>query len=166
MRYVSFFALTLLLAISCSDPVPKTFKDCTFGEPQPIFSENLTGVKTHKFTLNKLDAREEVFFENGKELVINQSGCDHIKQEFLFNIIKEIPDNFPAWVDRATDEFFQLSELSEKHATLGIWATFIKNNKNDLKQGESLEIQPGYFVKIDRIKSKDNGLLIVELLNK
>lgn len=155
----------LLLLLSCqNESADAYFADCRYGKPEPIFSEELESVVEHSFRLRPREGVEQLRFESGKTLTIVQSGCDSIRQDFEFFL----PGAFPKadaeyWVGRAVEEFQQLGGIGPRYMMFSSWAQAIAARAEAIQLTESMEIQPGFFVRIDRVVSQDHAILMVTL---
>ena len=166
MQYLPFSPTLLLLVIfggliACGEKDP--FADCQYGKPQPVFSNQTPRVVQHNFTIRALQGIEQVVFDNKTKLELIQKGCDDIRQEFVFEIpgsFSSQPDDF--WIQRAVAQFRFLSALDPQYADLQLWAQAIEANAPQMKLGENTQVQPGFFVKINRIVSTDYVILTVE----
>lgn len=80
--------LVILLILSACRQTAKgdAFSGCAYTEPEPIFSENTPGIERHSFQLGTQESTEQMEFGDGLNLSIRQSGCDHRKQQFEFQI--------------------------------------------------------------------------------
>ncbi len=139
--------------------------DCRFGQPKPIFSDQLSGITEHRFEAKGQQAQERLRFSNGLALELLQSGCNSIQQEFRFLLL---PSEEPVaesvdWLGKSAELLQYLSSLSEEHMGFAQWAQIIESQKSQLKLGQQVEVQPHIFVMVDRIKMGNENLLIVEL---
>ena len=116
--------------------------------------------------LNGTDALEVVSFNNGLFLEIYQSGCDSLRQEFRFHLF-EAPgeDTAAAWFSEARQQFRFLSSLGPQYAPFSEWADALDLGETDMRLAQPVEIQTGFWAKIDRIDSFDGPTLIVILAN-
>lgn len=166
MKYWILFLLIGISAFSCRhQSSADNFKDCPSGKPEAIFSKDIAPIQRHQFQIRRQEAIETIVFESGKKLTIIQTGCDSIRQEFRFEFPDKIEGNQPAayWVDQAVREFEFLSSLGPQYLVFSSWAQAISNNSNAIHLSESTEIQPGFFVRIDRITGSDHTILTVIL---
>lgn len=157
--------IPLLFLMACSDSnAGDYFENCKYGEPKAIFSPDIPEIKTHRFMIRQGEGVEEITFESGKELTIVQMGCDSIRQDFQFYL----PGNFERgstarWVERTVEEFNFLASLDSRYLVFSSWAQSIEAQEDTIKLAQSEEIQPGFFVKIDRILEPDHARLMVTL---
>ncbi len=159
---LNFLSICLiLLSWQCSNDSKPT---CKFGHPEPIFSKDFKKVSGHKFELKGQEAYENVLFQNGLKLEIIQSGCEQINQAFHFllpgDFSKESPD---FWKEVAIQNFGYLSTVSDKHMSLHHLSNSIRDSYHDIKLGQTIKLQEGYFLKIDKVLSPETGILILEL---
>jgi len=153
-----FFFLIVLIFSSCNSDEKK----CKYSTPTAVFSKDISAVTDHSFQSEGQNATEVATFENGLQLELEQSGCDAIKQVFQFTI--ERPgEGEPNWFLIVADQFNYLSSLSEQTMSLGMWASVISSNASLFRLGQPIEVEKGFFVKIDKIDSGKNAILHVEL---
>ena len=65
------------------------------------------------------------------------------------------------WIDLAAKQFQYLSTLSDNHVSFGFWANAISKNIDLIKIGTPFEPEPNTFIKIDKIPSGEQTILIV-----
>jgi len=155
----SLLPFLILFLFSCNTGADKK---CKYGTPTPVFSKEISSVLEHSFEAKDQASTEQATFENGMHLQLQQSGCDDIKQVFQFTI--ERPgEGEPNWFLLVADQFIYLSSVSENTVSLGQWASVISSNASLFKFGLPIEVDKGFFVKIDKIDSGKNAILLVEL---
>lgn len=142
--------------------------DCPHPVPIAIFSDTLPAVTRHQFNLNAMESVEEVTFRNGVELTLIQSGCEARKQEFRFRLPGE---NFPAndqafWREQITQQLRFLANLGPQYLALNAWTEAIEQLEGQIMLGEAIEIQPGFYIEIDRIISSDYAILLLILAER
>jgi len=151
--------LLFLFLFSCNNAADKK---CKYGTPTPVFSKEISAVLDHSFEAKDQVSTEQATFENGMHLQLQQSGCNDIKQVFQFTI--ERPgEGEPNWFLLVADQFLYLSGISDQTVSLGMWASVISSNASLFKFGLPIEVEKGFFVKIDKIDSGKNAILLVEL---
>ena len=155
----SLLPLLFLFLFSCNNSADEK---CKYGTPTPIFSKEISAVTAHNFEAKEQESAEQVTFENGLQLQLQQSGCNDIKQEFQFTIDRP-GEGEPNWFLLVSEQFLYLSSLSGNTESLGMWASVISSNASLFKLGLPVEVEKGFFVKIDKIESGKNTILIVEL---
>ena len=119
-------------------------------------------IQNHNFQLNGQNATESAIFSNGLVLELSQTGCDHIQQTFQFTTEKP-GEGDPNWFFLTAQQFEYIGRLSPKFIPLVSWAEMININASQFKLSEPLEIENGFFVKIDKIDSGKNVILTAEL---
>ncbi|MFM2268588.1 MAG: hypothetical protein RL757_2029 [Bacteroidota bacterium] len=156
-----FLFSIVLLSFSCKNDAKK----CRFGKPTPIFKADLAGVLKHQFAeQGENGALETVEFQNQTTLTLLQSGCDELRQVFVFTKRGNF-DKFDdtAWKNAAIEEFDALSKIVPSFSD---WTNALKSVSGELKLGQVFEIQPNIHVKIDKIKSAGMAAVSVELSQK
>lgn len=152
--------LLVAMITSCGDNAPT----CKYGDAAPIFSQELPGVVKHTFEKEKTGSLESVQFDKGMKLEVRQSGCTALKQEFRFIVpgnYAQYPDS--SWIKESVKQLLFLSKLSFAQDGLKMWAGAIELQKSNIKLGQPTEIEQGIFVKIDKILSPEQSILLVEM---
>ena len=161
---IVLFILTVSL-FSCGGEVEKDpsnpFAGCKFGKPEAIFSQELGQVNTHSFSIEGEAGIEKMDLENGSQLEIIQTGCNSIHQEMLFSLPISA-DSIPL-VELASNELANLGGFSERYMIFNTWASTIEQYADEFSPGKEVELEPGKFASIDKIKSSDGVLLRVIL---
>ena len=170
MRISSFSILCILLIIGCENTPSdqKSLTDCPYPTPVAIFSDTLSAVVQHQFSLKDMEALEEVTFHNGMGLTLIQSGCKTIRQEFQFRLPgNSFPGNNPEfWVGETLNQLQFLTSLGPQYLSLNAWGQAIDAQKEHLVLGEPTEIQIGFYAEIDKIISADHAILLLILSEK
>jgi len=166
-NYICLIVCGILL-FSCQNNNEKDeFENCRYGEPKAIFDTEMEEVKSHQFRIKQKEGVENVSFTDGTELTIFQSGCDYIKQQFQFEmaVTNDSTDtSLPEyWIAATINVFQKLGSMGPDFFSYSSWAQAIAERAADFKLAEFLEVQPGFFVKIDRIESSDSHTLLVTL---
>lgn len=161
-----FFLLLCIFSLSfCKDKNNnKPFANCKCGSPRPIFNDAMPEhIAGRNFSITNTTGVEAINFTNGTKLQIVQSGCDDIKQEFSFvyKDKKMLTYSDAQWVQNAIDEFLRMGSFSENFTPFKLWGEAILAFKDSFKIGENMELEKGFFIKIDRIISGDEATMIV-----
>lgn len=160
-----FFVILAFLFTNCNETESK--KECTFGEPVPIFKSTNEAVRKTTFQKNGRQGIEEVLFKNGISLELIQDGCDEVKQDFSFKLPPSNaaqPDTF--WVEKGSQLLRYLSKTDLTLTQFGQWAGMIDQNKALFKLGEAQEVQPNYFITVDKINSPNETIVKVTLMGR
>ncbi len=159
------FLLSVAIS-SCEKPAGKqdSFAGCAYTEPEAIFSGELPGVESHDFQLEAQTSNEQVKFNDGVNLHIRQSGCDHRKQEFKFQIPGTYDKgNSKFWVRQAVAQLKILSDLGPEYVIFEHWSEAISRAAKNMELAKSTEIEAGFFVSVDRELSSDHATLMLTL---
>lgn len=167
----SIFFLVLLIGlfiVGCGDDAPKQnstdFSDCKYGKPEAIFSASIPQITSHSFNIHQREGIELANFDNGIKMELIQSGCDNIIQSFKFRIPGDHRKKSSLeWVDEAVKQLRYLGGLDQKYAALSFWGNEIEQIKSTLKLGSTQDIQQGFKVKIDKVLSTRESILLLEL---
>ena len=161
VMFVCFFI------VRCGENQPKSaseFADCKYGSPKAIFSDAVPQITAHSFKIFNKEGIELVRFDNGMVLELIQSGCNEIVQSFKFRIPGDHrAKNALDWVDEAVNQLRYLGGLDEKFASLAFWGNEIEQRKSEIKLGARHDIQQGFKVKIDKVLSTNESILLLEL---
>lgn len=165
MNYKSLAAALLMLVAACRNQGAEAyFENCKYGKPEAIFDSSVPGLREHNFTLKKQEGVEKLVFESGKVLTIRQMGCDAIRQEFEFDLPGQYEKGTAEkWVERTVQEFQALAGLGPNYLMFSSWAQAIAGKSEQIRLAESVEIQPGFYVNIDRVVGPDSATLLVTL---
>ena len=165
MKYLTIIGcLVLLTCFACTNDTknPDPFADCKAGKPEAIFAGDYSQVTQQHFEIKNKEGIEKVKFENGLSLELINQGCDLITQLFQFEVPGLQPDS-TNWMQLAADQFSYLSRTSDKHASLGMWSQALEQIGPSMFLGEKVMLQPGFFIKVDKVQGSENTTLLVEL---
>lgn len=159
---VSVFAVAAsMLLLACQRKNTCKFK------PEPVFSADLPHVVQYNFEKEGSQSLESLLIDRGILLEVGQEVCGDTKQEYRFTVPGDYsaqPDSF--WMMEATRQFVFLSSFSPKQAALKDWADIIELRRADMRLGQDREVQPGIFVRVDRVLSPEQATLLVVLSQK
>lgn len=140
--------------------------NCKYGTPEAIFTENQPGIVAHSFQVAENEGVENLQFANGVALTLIQSGCDHIRQEFRFALPGMPESDVPAyWITQTINLLRMMGSFGSDYQVFSAWAQLIEERAEEIKLAESLELQQGFFMRIDRILSTDSATLVLTLSN-
>lgn len=164
--YILSFLSLLFFSCENSSSEKDNFKDCKYGQPTAIFSTDLPEVKKHQFKVKGKEGIELVSFANEMDLELIQSGCQKSTQDFNFSIPGKFEGDATYWVNEAIKQFQYLGNLGEKFAVLSFWGQAIEAKKKHFNLGQQVEVQPGFYVKINKVVSSDFVIITVKLFEK
>ncbi|MBL7827162.1 MAG: hypothetical protein JNJ57_11055 [Saprospiraceae bacterium] len=136
-------------------------------KPSPVFEKGLPHVTEYNFEQQGTQSLESLLLDRGILLEISQEVCNQSRQEYRFTVPGDyaaLPDSF--WMKEASRQFVYLSSFSEKQAPLKAWGDIIELRRGDMRLGEDREVQPGVFVRVDRVVNSQQGILLVVLSQK
>lgn len=136
-------------------------KKCPY-KPTPIFEKDLPHVAQYNFEVQGQESLESLLLDTEVLLEIYQKVCETSLQEYKFTVqgdFSQMPDSM--WMKEAARQLVFLSTLSPKQRALKDWGDMIELRRPDMKLGENREVQPGFFVKIDRIVSPEKSALLI-----
>lgn len=142
----------------------KSEKPCKY-KPSAIFSKELPHVVAYNFEVQGSQSLESIQFDSNILLEIGQEVCNGSRQEYRFTAPGTQYASFPdsLWLKEAARQFVYLSTLSPKQAPLRNWADLIEERRQQMKLGEDQELQQGIFLRIDRVISPEQSILVVVL---
>ncbi len=160
MRNRSFLLVLLVLA-ACQSEKPCKYK------PEPIFGSGLPHIEQYNFETQGAQSLESLLLDTGVLLEISQNVCPQMYQEYRFTVkgdFSQFPDSL--WMKEATRQLVFLSSFSEKQAPLKAWADIIELRRSEMKLGEDREVEPGIFVRVDRVLSPEQSTLLLVFAQK
>ncbi len=163
MKYISKICLFFIIGLlaSCQNQATCKFK------PEPIFAKDLPHVVQYNFEKEGSQSLESLMLDRGILLEVGQEVCGDTKQEFRFTVkgaYTTQPDSF--WLKEASRQFVFLSTFSPKQAALKDWGDIIELRRTDMSIGQAREVQPGVFVRVDRVVSPEEATLTVVFSQK
>ncbi len=162
---VLFFFLLVLSSCVGDEKAEGAFADCKYAQPEPIFNKSSDQIEDHRFSLDGQRGVEIVHFSEGVQLKLTQEGCDDLRQIFEFTFPSlDIRDDSPDfWLMLAVAQFDQIADIGADYMVFGSWAAALVRNRDQFEFGESVRIQKGFYVKVDRMKGKKGGILMLTL---
>ncbi len=155
------FATLVFVFVSCASEKPCKYK------PAPMFEEGLPHIVQYNFEHQGRFSLESLLLDTGVHLEINQDVCTETRQEYRFMVqgdFSQYPDSL--WLKEATRQLVFLSSFSEKQAPLKVWADVIESHRREMRLGEDREVEPGVFVRVDRVVSPEQSTLLLVFSQK
>lgn len=150
----------LVVLIACNS---KEEGKCKFGQPTAIFSDTMKVIKKHHFEIKDKTGVEMAAFSNGMMLEVEQSGCNDIHQQFTFILPGDFAStNDDFWKTLAVKNFKLLAESSPQLTAFTGWAQAIESVSDKLKLAEPIEVEKGTRIRIDKILSSNQAMLVVQ----
>jgi hypothetical protein len=131
-------------------------------KPSPVFEAGLPHIVQYNFEKKGQQSLESMLLDTGVLLELSQNVCDETQQEYRFLVqgdYTRFPDSL--WLREASRQLVFLSTLSPKQAALKAWADVIEQLRGDMKLGEDRAVQPGVYVRVDRITGPDQSTLVL-----
>lgn len=144
----------------------KTETTCKY-KPTPIFEAGLPHVTQYDFQKQGNKSLESLLLDTGVLLEIDQDICNESRQEYRFNVkgnYTAFPDSL--WLREASRQLVFLSTFSAKQAALKTWADVIEQRRSEMRLGEDREMEPGIFVRVDRVVGPEESTLVLVFLQK
>ena len=132
-----------------------------------MFEAGLPHVVQYNFEQQGRQSLESLLLDTGIHLEISQDVCTETKQEYRFMVqgdFSQYPDSL--WLKEATRQLVFLSSFSEKQAPLKVWADVIESRCREMRLGEDREVEPGVFVRVDRVVSPEQSTLLLVFSQK
>ena len=139
-------------------------KECPIPPPVAIFKKDLAGISNHKFLLKGRNSEESMVFADSTSVIIFQSGCDKITQEYRFSL----PSSFDSLsrTDVAVDRLSYLARLGPDYMTFGGWAQAIEGLHDEFTRNNTVQVEPGFYVSLDKLDSSGRSTLMIKLFQK
>jgi hypothetical protein len=153
-------SVVLLSTTACRE------KKCKY-KPTAIFEQGLPHVQQYNFEVQGQESMESLLLDTGTLLEIYQNICDESVQEYKFTVNGNFA-NFPdsLWLREASRQMVFLSSFSPRQTALKDWGDMIEQRRTEMRLGENREVQPGIFVKVDKVASAEKGILVLTLGQK
>ena len=151
----------VILFFSCNTDKPCKYK------PTPVFEAGLPHVERYNFETKGTQSLESLLLDTGIHLEISQDVCAETRQEYRFMVkgdFSQFPDSL--WLKEAARQLVFLSSFSKKQAPLKAWADVIELRRPEMRLGEDREVQPGVFVRVDRVVSPEQSTLLLVFSQK
>ena len=149
------------LLFSCNSQTTCKYK------PAPVFEAGLPHVLQYNFEVQGQQSLESLLLDNNILLEISQDVCAETRQEYRFKVqgnYSQFPDSL--WLKEATPQLVFLSSFSNKQAPWKAWADVIEERRAEMKLGEDREVEPGVFVRVDRVVSPEESTLLLVFSQK
>jgi hypothetical protein len=154
------FALVSTL-VACNNQPACPYK------PTAIFEANLPHVRQYNFEKQGSESLESLYLDSDVHLEIYQNVCPSTVQEFKFMVRGDFATFADSmWMKEAARQMVFLSTFSPKQKALKEWADIIELRRTDMRLGEDREVQPGVFVRVDKVLSPEKSTLLVTLSEK
>jgi hypothetical protein len=146
----------VFICIACNSE-----KKCPY-KPTAIFEKGLPHIVQYNFERKGNQSLESMMLDTGVLLEIGQDICEISKQEYRF-VVKGDFSNFPdsLWLKEASRQLVFLSTFSEKQSALKAWGDIIEARRGEMRLGEDREVEPGVFVRVDKVLSAEESTLIL-----
>ena len=154
---LALYCLPLLL-LAC-----KIDKRCKY-KPEPMFAAGLPHITAYNFEVQGAQSMESIMLDGKLLLEISQEVCDHTRQEFRFTVPGDrhaYADSL--WLKEAARQMVVLSAISPRQAALKTWGDVIERSRPEMKLGQDFPVQAGITVRVDRILSPEQSVLLVVL---
>lgn len=136
-------------------------------KPAPVFEAGLPHINEYHFEKKGAQSLESLVLDTGVLLEISQDICNESRQEYRFNVkgnFSQFADSL--WLKEATRQLVFLSSFSPKQSALKAWADVIEQRRTEMRLGEDREMEPGIFVRVDRVVSPDESTLVLVFTQK
>lgn len=166
MKHLSFLfcLIGLCFCLSCADKSTNTKNvNCPTPPPEAIFKKDLSGISGHHFSIKGRDSEESLTFADSSAVTIFQSGCEKIAQEYRFTLPPS-PDK--SSVNLAVERLTYLTRLGPDYMTFGGWANAIASLEKEFASNSAVQVEPGFFVGLDKLDTKERTILIIKLFEQ
>lgn len=150
-----------------SDSSDDLFIDCRYTAPESIFSNSLPAVQQHEFFLDKMVGEESMHFSDGTHLLLRQSGCDYLKQEFEWaDPTYGGQKSIAFWFEESIHLLHRISELGPEYITYRRWATAMEEKVRSFKMDKTVKLADGYYAKVSKENKRGAAILLLTLSEK
>jgi hypothetical protein len=168
LKKIGLLVISLLIMGSCQTKKSAADYDNDLphcpAKPTALFDKTMTGVTAAAFELRPTESVETVVFADSTRLVITQTGCAKVSQNFEFTLLgKYTAADGATWAAVAVTQFRKLAAADQKLQGLGMWAQFIEQAQPTLHLGEPIELEPHRFLRLDRVVQPTGAVLIVRM---
>lgn len=165
IRYIiPFLIISLLLACKHDD---STKKDCTMGKPTAIFSDSMSFIKNHQFTVKNQESTETLVLPDDVTMQIDQAGCESINQRYIFTYPIELKlDSITMLVDSVIGKFNYLAGKNHRLKAFSLWSGALGQFKTQIHQNEQIELGNGILISVDKMNSFNKTSIYFECLQK
>ena len=156
MKIITLATFAILFISACNSDEKCKYK------PEPIFEPGLPHVEQYNFEKQGNQSLESLLLDTKVLLEIHQDVCIKTRQEYQFTVqgdYSRFPDSL--WMKEAVRQLVYLSTFSPKQAPLKAWADVLEEMRATMRLGEDNEVQPGVFVRVDRIVSPEKSTLML-----
>lgn len=161
-----FILLLLLISITaCQKESPvSSFSDCRYQAPEAIFSESDLAISQHSFELKKGIGIEKATIEKQVDLILIQTGCDYITQEFEFSWQGNYSSQSASfWIEQSVEKFYQLGNLGAAYLSFRSLAKAIDATASEIEINQAIELQPGLVISIEPQPQRNRAILLITL---
>lgn len=158
--------LLLLSFGACAPDAPSggSPADCRYQAPEPVFGEKLAGVSGHRFEREGLSATESFVLDRQLRIVLHQSGCDYIQQEFVFTWEGGPRGNSARfWVREAAEQFERLAHLGAPYISFKALSDALRQHEASIQLETAFELQAGLEITITPLSHRSPKQLRVVL---
>ena len=155
-----FVASAIFFSIIFCMCSPAAKKECPTGTPQPMFSESIEGITNYNFVIQGQESIERFEYRQ-TPILIEQSGCETIRQVFNFRMPKNL--NASQVGTAMTRAFQDFAQLGTAQAGFLAWAQAIETQLPEIKFSESFSPSPGIQITLDRIQQVEFDLILLRL---
>ncbi|HKK79317.1 MAG TPA: hypothetical protein VJ933_06790 [Phaeodactylibacter sp.] len=118
----------------------------------------------HHFERKGMSATESFVLDQQLKVVLHQSGCDYIAQEFVFEW-EDGPRGNSAryWVREAAEQFERLAHLGAPYISFKALSDALRRHEASIQLEQAFELQPGLYITITPLSQRSPKQLKVVL---
>ena len=161
MKQLLFLGLLTFSLFSCGTSP----NGCRMGKPQAMFSANLEGISNHKFELKENNESVESFDFGGSPVIIYQTGCDEVAQEFQFNFSNKTGKTGEGMI-KIANILTAWSKLGEKQLNFAQWGKQIRMISREMQFGQTFDAAGNIEIGLDRINKMNGETIVMTLAQK
>ncbi len=166
MRFCPILSLCIVVSLSffaCGSGD----KTCALGAPQAIFSEEMDIVNQHSFEARGQESTERFVVDDSLSVEIQQSGCDKVRQIFIFDLKGDYTNPTNNWVEFAADLLYDLGAAGPEIAIyFDPLSAQIGQEAAKISLGEPYALGDGRSVIITKVVAANHSQVSVEIMNE
>lgn len=129
-----------------------------------MFSSNLSGISDHSFRVTNNNSTEE-FKYNGDPVVVYQTGCHFIEQEYHFTF-KEKTDADSEGMLKIADILTSWSKLGPEQGNFAAWADQIRIVSDEMQMGDTYSPSNDITIGLSRVNTAEGEIIILSFEQK
>ncbi len=164
MKSLFTILFSVCLIYACGDSTGANTTGCAMGVPKAMFSPKLQGFANHSFRVTQNNSTEEFSYKDNP-VVVFQTGCDYIEQEFQFTF-NEKTDTDEAGMVKLANILLDWSRLGKNYVSFKPWADQIRAVSTEMQMGTSFNPSPDIEILVNKINTATGEILTIAFKQK